>query len=93
MKEKNRDFDAFNLIYSYKSFARRKYFLELGYSEQDWKDALSALQARGLTTRGGALSGSFKEWRNARMISESNFLTSTAVKEEFFSTDLQKALT
>jgi hypothetical protein len=88
----NRDYDALNLVYSYKSFARLKYFLELGYSEQDWKDALSSLQARGLLTKAGALSPIFKAWRSARMMSESSFITAKAVRETFFKTDLEKSL-
>ncbi len=87
----NRDYDALNLVYSYKSFARLNYFLELGYTEQDWKDALSSLQARGLVTKAGALSPSFKAWRNANMLT-GGFDTVREMKKEFFKTDLENAL-
>jgi hypothetical protein len=89
-----RDYDALSIVYQYKSFARLKYFLELGYSEKDWKDALSSLQARGLLTKAGALSPTFKDWYYGRNM-QSGFSTCEAIKEEFFnflSTDLTKAL-
>ena len=89
-----RDYNALAIIYQYKSFARLNYFLELGYSEQDWKAALSSLQARGLVTKAGALSLTFKDWYYGRNL-QSGFSTCQAIKEEFFnflSTDLTKSL-
>lgn len=90
MKE-NRDYDAMKIVYSYKSFARLNYFLELGYTEQDWKAAISSLQARGLVTKSGALSPSFKTWRNANMLT-GGFSTTREMKKEFFKTELENAL-
>jgi hypothetical protein len=89
-----RDYDALVIVYQYKAFARLKYFLELGYSEQDWKDSLKALQERKLVTKSGALSLTFKDWYYGRNL-QSGFSTCQAIKEEFFnflSTDLTKAL-
>ena len=86
-----RDFHALSIVYQYKAFARLKYFLELGYSEQDWKAAVSSLQARGLLTKAGALSPSFQAWRKANMLT-GGFDTVRGMRQEFFSTDLEKSL-
>jgi hypothetical protein len=86
-----RDFDALLIVYHYKAFARLKYFLELGYSEQDWKDSLKALQERKLVTKSGALSSEFKNWHGSEERKQYSSMNK-AIKEKFFSTELEKAL-
>ena len=86
-----RDYDALVIVYQYKAFARLKYFLELGYSEQDWKDSLKALQERKLVTKSGALSSEFKNWHGSEKRRQYSSMNE-AIKGKFFSTELEKAL-
>ena len=86
-----RDFDALLIVYHYKAFARLKYFLELGYTEKDWKDSLKALQERKLVTKSGALSSEFKNWHGSEGRNQYSSMNK-AIKAKFFSTELEKAL-
>lgn len=85
------DYEALLIIYHYKAFVRLKYFLELGYTEQDWKNALKALQERKLITKSGALSSEFKNWYGSEGRNQYGSMNK-AIKAKFFSTELEKAL-